>query len=114
MPLTEAVDLLDINQGQLLWASANGTLSLFCRLSKIRDYIVALEAFQLNAPRAGSSSGVEIPLPQFMPTSARQSTWTGLLSFWDSDAVENAVLASVNFTNFVLAMSSRRQSASGF
>ena len=53
-------------------------------------------------------------LPQFMPASARQSTQTGLLSFWDSDAMANAVLASVSFADFILAMSGRPQPASGF
>ena len=106
VPLAEAAGLSGISQDQLLRASADGTLNLFCRLSQVRGYVVAVEALEPIDPSAGRSAGVEIPPPQLMPASALQSTQTGLLPVSDADAVAAAVLAdglqSVDIVAFVL------------
>ena len=93
LPLAEAAGLSGISQDQLLRASADGSLNLFCRLSKVSGYVVALEALEPNDPSAGRSAGVGIPPPQLMPASALQSTQTGILPVSKADAVAAAVLA---------------------
>ena len=106
LPLAEAAGLSGISQDQLLRASADGNLNLFCRLSQIRGYVVAVEALEPNDPSAGRSAGVEIPPPQSMPPSALQSTQSGLLPVSDPDAVAAAVLAnglqSVDIVTFAM------------
>lgn len=92
IPLAEAAGLSGISQDQLLRASADGTLNLYCRLSQVRGYIVSLEALEPNDSSAGLSGGVVIPLPQSMPASALQSTQTGMLPLSDPGAVAAAVL----------------------
>jgi hypothetical protein len=52
LPLSEAVGLSGISRDQLLRA-AEGTLKLFCRLSRVRGYVVALDELEPDDASAG-------------------------------------------------------------
>lgn len=90
VPLAEAVGLSGISQDQLLRAAADGALNLFCRLSRVRGYLVQLDALEPDDAMSGS---VAIPQPRYMPASALESTQTGVLPVSDPDAIAAAVLA---------------------
>lgn len=70
-----------------------GTLKLFYRLSRVRGHVVALDELEPDDASAGRSEGLEIPQPQFMPTSAVECKKTGVLQLSGSTAVAAAILA---------------------
>lgn len=94
VPLSEAVGLSGISRDQLLRAATSGTLKLFGRVSRMRGYVVALEALEPDDVMAGRAGGVEIPPPESMPASAQQSTKSGVLPLCDPEAVASSVLAN--------------------
>jgi len=93
VPLSEAVGLSGISRDQLLRATTNGTLKLFGRVSRMRGYVVALEALEFDDVMAGRSGGVEIPPPESMPARAQPSSKSGVLPLSDPEAVASMVLA---------------------
>lgn len=92
--LSEAVGLSGISRDQLLRAAADGMLKLFCRVSKLRGYVVALDALEIDDFMAGRAGGCIIPHPDQMPKSALQITRSGVLPLGDSDAVASTVIVS--------------------
>lgn len=94
VPLIEAENLSGISRDQLLRAASHGTLKLFCRVSRVRGHVVALEALEPDDARAGRSGGVVIPQSKDMPASAHETVRTGVLPLCDPSSVAAAVLAN--------------------
>ncbi|MFZ3084947.1 hypothetical protein [Rhodoferax ferrireducens] len=94
VPLAEAVGLSGIGMDHFLRAAAGGVLRLFCRLSQVRGYDVALDELEPNDAMAGRSGGVVIPQPNSMPVSALERTRTDMLPLSDVKGVAAAVLAN--------------------
>lgn len=93
VPLVEAANLSGISQNQLLWAAANGTLKLFCRISPVPGHALPFDELDPVNPEAGRSGGVVVPQPQFMPSCATEVTRGGVLPVYDSSDVASGVLA---------------------
>lgn len=93
VPMPVAVDLTGIGREFLLSAAAEGNLPLFCRLSRVRGYQVAMADLEPDDPMAGRDGGVVIPSPESMPSTALESTQTGVLPLSDSDLVASSIIA---------------------
>lgn len=102
--LSDAVSLSGIGKDQMLRAAADGKLTLFCRLSRVRGHKVAIKALELNDPSAGFAGGVVIPPPELMPSTALETTQSGMMPVNDPQYVAAAILAECIATVDLVAL----------